>query len=127
MNSFCKVGVRARETDRNCLRFLFFFLFSRSDVFYYTDLDLLGSTSFVSISVIDAGDDGAFTAFLSIDTDRTTDGNGKDGILVGSNLVPSGRRVDRGVSSCGEMRLGPAAIVLLLVMVKQAFCMTGDL
>ena len=77
-------------------------LFSFSDQLYYIDLGLIfDSCVFVSIFVTDddgaataVGDDGAFTAdFLFIDTPRAV-GNGKVGRVDGSNLVPSGRRVD---------------------------------
>ena len=85
-------------------------LFSFSDQFYYIDLGLIfDSCVFVSIFITDdgaataVGDDGAFTAdFLFIVTPRDV-GNGKVGRVDGSNLEPSGRRVDTilvgGVSS----------------------------
>mmetsp|Transcript_7409 Transcript_7409/g.12302 ORF Transcript_7409/g.12302 Transcript_7409/m.12302 type:complete len:92 (-) Transcript_7409:585-860(-) len=82
--------------------FLYFSsLFSLADQIHHIDLGLVfvSSALFVSNFIADAGaatavgDDGAFTEVLFIDTPRA-DGNGKVGNVEGSNLVPSGRRLD---------------------------------
>ena len=79
-----------------------------------------------------AGDNDAvtFTSFLSIDTPRATAGSGKVGNVDGSNLVPSGRRISKVVSLgdiCLDVSLvNSVEVVVVLLVVKQAFCMTGD-